>query len=579
MLQYLRTHTWLQLLGITCVSGGLFIFSALHNGWMNEYYSAAAQAGVTSWRAFFYVSFDSSVALSIDKPPLGIWPSSIAVAVFGFSWLSIAAPHIIAGVLTTLTIYMLVRSITRIRYGMLAVGLFLATPIVSVIFGYNQPDSIFIFMLTASLYTFYHFLTGNKAWWLVATAVLLGLGAMTKSLQVLPLIVLYGVAYLWVRKGSIKKDLGALIASAGIFVFLTLWWPLAVALTPPSERPYVGSTPDNSPWSLLFGYNGIDRLANVNQTEAQQASGGTHFGGEPGVLRLFNEEFGPNSGWYLLLIVPAFIGLYLRKNAPPKNERRIVGLAVGWTLIYGVILSSMQGIVHGYYSSILAVPVVLYATFAIKWSVGWYVHRISGRWYILPVCLAAIGFLAAYLLHYSPTVATPYAGALAVVSVVSGAFLLYRPLVGPLVWTISLSIILTGPISFTVYALSHTQTGPFPSARATSTSVTVPEAARKFLVNHFAHEPWIAASEATGYAAAIQLTTGKPVFAIGGYNGTDPVVSLEQLEALAGQGKVRYFITPANPVHSTLSPSMRTWIFAHDIVYKDADVHIYKLQK
>src|SRR5436190_573182 len=41
---------------------------------------------------------------------------------------------------------------------------------------------------------------------------------------------------------------------------VSLSWVVAVDLTPASQRPYVGSTQDNSELSLALGYNGIQRL-------------------------------------------------------------------------------------------------------------------------------------------------------------------------------------------------------------------------------------------------------------------------------------------------------------------------------
>ena len=37
-------------------------------------------------------------------------------------------------------------------------------------------------------------------------------------------------------------------------------WPLLMALTPASDRPWVSGTSDNSIWSLILGYNGLGRL-------------------------------------------------------------------------------------------------------------------------------------------------------------------------------------------------------------------------------------------------------------------------------------------------------------------------------
>src|SRR5438270_163819 len=50
-------------------------------------------------------------------------------------------------------------------------------------------------------------------------------------------------------------------ALAGVLLLaISLSWVVAVDLTPASQRPYVGSTQDNSELSLALGYNGIQRL-------------------------------------------------------------------------------------------------------------------------------------------------------------------------------------------------------------------------------------------------------------------------------------------------------------------------------
>lgn len=41
---------------------------------------------------------------------------------------------------------------------------------------------------------------------------------------------------------------------------LSLGWIIVVALIPASQRPYIGSTLSNSPWEMVFGYNGLERF-------------------------------------------------------------------------------------------------------------------------------------------------------------------------------------------------------------------------------------------------------------------------------------------------------------------------------
>src|SRR5258708_9324529 len=59
---------------------------------------------------------------------------------------------------------------------------------------------------------------------------------------------------------SVWKRIGHLALAGALLLVVSLSWVVAVDLTPASQRPYVGSTQDNSELSLALGYNGIQRL-------------------------------------------------------------------------------------------------------------------------------------------------------------------------------------------------------------------------------------------------------------------------------------------------------------------------------
>jgi 4-amino-4-deoxy-L-arabinose transferase-like glycosyltransferase len=59
---------------------------------------------------------------------------------------------------------------------------------------------------------------------------------------------------------------------------------------------------------------------------------------------------------------------------------------------------------------------------------------------------------------------------------------------------------------------------------------------------------WVAAVSGSNSAAGIQLATGKPVMAIGGFNGTDPAPTLEQFEQYVREGRIHYYISSGGGV-------------------------------
>ena len=77
-----RDPAWARpaLLGLLAVAALLYLFNLSRNGYANDFYAAAVQAGTKSWKAFFFGSFDSSNFITVDKTPASEAPASGAPA-------------------------------------------------------------------------------------------------------------------------------------------------------------------------------------------------------------------------------------------------------------------------------------------------------------------------------------------------------------------------------------------------------------------------------------------------------------------------------------------------------------------
>ena len=64
-----------------------------------------------------------------------------------------------------------------------------------------------------------------------------------------------------------------------------------------------------------------------------------------------------------------------------------------------------------------------------------------------------------------------------------------------------------------------------------------------YLTSHRTNETWIVAVPSAMNGAGLILETGDPVMALGGFSGTDQILSIEKLKNLVQDGKVRYFLT------------------------------------
>ena len=82
-----------------------------------------------------------------------------------------------------------------------------------------------------------------------------------------------------------------------------------MALTPASDRPWISGTSDNSIVSLIFGYNGLGRVAGQTGGPGRAAAaGGRRCSVAPtGPFRLLQSGLGDQAGWLLGFAVVAGI--------------------------------------------------------------------------------------------------------------------------------------------------------------------------------------------------------------------------------------------------------------------------------
>jgi len=90
---------------------------------------------------------------------------------------------------------------------------------------------------------------------------------------------------------------------------------------------------------------------------------------------------------------------------------------------------------------------------------------------------------------------------------------------------------------------------------------------------------WVAAAVGANSAAGVEIATGGPVMAIGGFNGTDPAPTLAQFEQDVAAGKIHYFLAGGQRVGGAAggSGSIATWVAAHFTARTVGGVTVYDL--
>ena len=241
------------------------------------------------------------------------------------------------------------------------------TPAAVLIFRYNNPDAPLTLLLVAAAWAFLRALSDGRLRWLIVAALLVGLAFNTKFLQAYLVLPAFVIVYLFAAPVALRRRLLALGVALLVVLVSSAWWVLAVQLTPVDMRPYIGGSTDGTAVQLLFGYDGLGRIfgeltggAALRSTEGLSYSPATGvpgaFGGDPGLLRMFNRDFGGQVGWLLpFATIGAIASLALRFRAPRTDlARAAVLMWTLWLAVHVLVFSLMGGIIHSYYVVVMA---------------------------------------------------------------------------------------------------------------------------------------------------------------------------------------------------------------------------------
>ncbi|HTX70052.1 MAG TPA: glycosyltransferase family 39 protein [Thermoleophilia bacterium] len=347
----------LALLGATAV---LYIVGLDRSGWANAFYSAAVQAGASSWKALFFGSSDAANFITVDKPPLSLWVMGVSARLFGVNAWSILVPEALMGVTAVGVLYATVRRWASPAAGLLAGAALALTPVATLMFRFNNPDALLVLLLTLAAYTTVRALERGSARWLALTGVLVGCGFMTKMLQAFLVVPVFALVYLIAAPTPLRRRLWHLLVAGAALVVSAGWWVAVVELWPKSSRPYIGGSQTNSVLELIFGYNGLGRLTG-NETGSVIAGGTGTAGawGATGIWRMFNASWGGQIAWLLpAAVVFGAALLWLTRRAPRTDRTRAATLLWGGTLLVTLVVFSFgKGIIHEYYAVALAPPI------------------------------------------------------------------------------------------------------------------------------------------------------------------------------------------------------------------------------
>ena len=597
------------LLALLAATALLYLWGLGASGYANSFYSAAAQAGTESWKAFFFGSSDAANAITVDKTPMSLWPMALSIRVFGLSSWSILVPQALMGVASVALLHATVRRTTRSAAAGLVAGAVLAlTPVATLMFRFNNPDALLVLLLIGSVASTVRALessrlvaegrSGHPVRWLALGGALVGFAFLTKMLQAFLVLPALALVYLVAAHTPIGRRIVHLLVAFGSMIVAGGWWIAIVELWSASSRPYIGGSQTNSILELTLGYNGLGRLTG----EETGSVGGGNGWGTPGILRLFDSEIGGQIAWLLpaaLILLGA--GLWFTRRAPRTDLTR-AGLMVwgGWLLVTALTFSLMAGIFHAYYTVALAPAIA--ALVGIGVTLLWQRRESYAAAVTMGCTLAFTTGFAFVLLNRTPDY-LPWLRWTVAVAGLSAALMLVgvRHLPRKLALVVASVALMAGmaaPAAYSVTTAGDAHTGSIPAAGPSSGSRfggrggmpgmpgmrgTTPQGATggmggllngsesstamtELLTADADSYTWTAAAVGSNTAAGYQLASEEPVMAIGGFNGSDPSPTLAQFQQYVADGDIHYFIAGGDrggrgmSASGSTSTEISTWV-------------------
>ena len=245
---------------IMAFSFGLHMYNIESIGDANSYYTAAVKSMLQSWSNFFFVAAEPGGSVTVDKPPLGLWIEAVFAYFLGVSGFSVSLPNIIAGVLGILLLYIMVKKYMGELAGLVSAFVMAITPVFVATNRNNTMDGMLVFTLLLAAWVFIQATESGKLRWLLLGAFIVGLGFNIKMMQAfLPLPAFYALYFFGSKEGWMRKIINLSLATV-LMLIVSLSWAVVVDLTPADQRPYIGSSENNTVMGLIFGHNGISRL-------------------------------------------------------------------------------------------------------------------------------------------------------------------------------------------------------------------------------------------------------------------------------------------------------------------------------
>lgn len=282
--------------------------------------------------------------------------------------------------------------------------------------------------------------------------------------------------------------------------------------------------------------------------------------GNAGPLRLFQTALGDQISWFLPLAIIGMLAIFL---AYRNENKRIYHLTskqkemVFWAawLIPVAGFFSIAGFFHHYYLIMLAPPIAVLSGVGIVALFRLYQDKENWQRFLLPVAVALTGSLQAFFVAtYLPILAVIIGIAALITSI---TIIVLRPQPSTLtakITALALAILLIAPTYWSLTPILYGGNSSLPEAgpqlKQSSgggfADASVDSDLISYLQKNNTGETYLFGTTDATTAGPYIIKTKEAVMALGGFNGTDPTLTVKQLKQMIQAGEIKYFYLPSN---------------------------------
>ncbi|MCY7912382.1 ArnT family glycosyltransferase [Bacillus haynesii] len=282
--------------------------------------------------------------------------------------------------------------------------------------------------------------------------------------------------------------------------------------------------------------------------------------GDTGPLRLFQSALSGQISWMLPFALFGLLGMiisWFRSRREKTNEMTETIFWAAW-LVPVAGFFSIAGFFHHYYLTMLAPPIAALS------GVGWYamygLYKNHKDWasYLLPAAVLTTAAFQVYILSaYTNQIGSAWMYVMGILGLgVTIALLMLKrshPF-GKQLTIISLCVLLLTPLYWSATPILYGGNSVLPESGPQLQSSNgggmfssdVDTGLLTYLRENNTGEDYLFATLTTVTAAPYIINAGENVMALGGFNGTDPILSVSELKNLVKEGKVKYFLIGDN---------------------------------